>query len=148
MRGYNIDNYIGKKFNNLTLIKNLNKINKDNSKMALFKCDCGNEKELVFTQVLSGEIKTCGCKQGNLSAKAKTKQRNKLLNTYSTKTIRSNKTGHTGISISNNKFRARIQLNGKSIHLGYFNSLEQAIQARKEAEQKYFKPILEKYKNN
>ena len=26
MRGYNIDNYVGKKFNKLTLIKNLNKI--------------------------------------------------------------------------------------------------------------------------
>ena len=148
MRGYNINDYIGKKFNHLTLIENLNRINKDNSKMALFKCDCGNEKELVFTQVLNGQIKTCGCKQGNLSTEAKIKQRNRLLNTYSTKTIGSNKTGHSGISISNNKFRARIQLNGKPIHLGYFNSLEQAIKARKEAEEKYFKPILEKYKNN
>lgn len=151
MRGYNIDDYIGKKFNHLTLIKNLNKINKDNSKMALFKCDCGNEKELVFTQVLNGEVKTCGCKRGYLSIKAKAKQRNKLLDTYSTKTIKSNKTGYTGISMSNNKYRTRIQLNGKAIHLGYFDTLEQAIQARKEAEEKYFKPILDEYqktKNN
>lgn len=146
MRGYNIDDYVGKKFNHLTLIKNLNKINKDNSKVALFKCDCGNEKELVFTQVLTGQVKTCGCKQGHLSIKAKTKQRNKLLDTFSTKTTKRNKTGCTGISISNDKYRARIQLNGKSIHLGYFDTLEKAIKARKEAEEKYFKPILEKYK--
>ena len=37
-------------------------------------------------------------------------------------------------------------INGKSIHLGYFDTLEKAIKARKEAEEKYFKPILEKYK--
>lgn len=57
MRGYNIDSYVGKKFNKLTLIKNLNKIDKHNSKLALFMCDCGNVKELVFTQVLKGRIK-------------------------------------------------------------------------------------------
>ena len=29
---------------------------------------------------------------------------------------------------------------------GYFDTLEEAIKARKEAEEKYFKPILNKYK--
>ena len=28
---------------------------------------------------------------------------------------------------------------------GYFDSLEEAIKARKQAEEKYFKPILNKY---
>ena len=138
MRGYNIDNYIGKKFNHLTLIKNLNKINKDNSKMALFRCDCGNIKELVFTQVLNGEVKTCGCKQGYLSKTSRKKQQKTILEFYKNNTMKNNKTGHTGIILINNKYRVRIQKNGKSHHIGYFNTLDDAIKARKKAEEKYF----------
>lgn len=145
MRGYNIDEYIGKKFNHLTLIKNLNKINKNNSKLALFKCDCGNKKELVFTDVLKGNIKTCGCKQGYLSKSSREKQKNTLLNFYSNKTMKNNKSGHTGISLVNGKYRVRIQVNHKSIHVGYFDTLDKAIKARKKAEEKYFEPIFDKY---
>lgn len=144
MRGYNIDNYIGKKFNHLTLIKKLNKLNKDNSKIALFKCDCGNFKELVFTQVLNNEIKTCGCKQGYLNTDSKKKQQTSLINFYRNKTMKNNCTGYTGISFVNGKYRVRIQINKKSIHIGYFNNLDKAVEARKEAEEKYFSPLIKK----
>lgn len=139
MRGYNIDDYIGKKYNHLTLIKNLNKLDKYNSKLALFKCDCGNEKELVFTQVLNGDVKTCGCKQGYLTESARDKQHHSLLNFFTNKTMKNNKTGHTGISLVNGRYRVRIQINHKSKHVGYFNSLEEAVKARKIEEEKYFK---------
>lgn len=139
MRGYNIDDYIGKKFNHLTLVKNLNKINKDNSKMALFKCDCGNEKELVFTQVLNGQVRTCGCKQGYVSKSKRKKAEKTRIKFYKTKTMSNNTSGYTGISIVNGKYRVRIQKNGKSHHVGYFNNLEDAIKSRKLAEDKYFK---------
>lgn len=139
MRGYNIDDYIGKKYNHLTLIKNLNKLDKYNSKLALFKCDCGNEKELVFTQVLNGDVKTCGCKQGYLTKSARNKQHNSLINFHTNKTMKNNKTGYTGISLVNGRYRVRIQINHKSKHIGYFNNLEEAIRARKIAEEKYFK---------
>ena len=121
MRGYNIDDYIGKRFNHLTLIKNLNKIDKHNSKLALFKCDCGNLKELVFTQVLHGEIKSCSCQnRGNNSNLAKEDVRNKRIAFNRTNTQRNNKTGYTGISKVNNKYRVRIQINKKSIHIRLF----------------------------
>jgi len=120
MKGYNIENYVGKKFNNLLLIKNLNKIDKNNSKLALFKCDCGKEKELAFTQVLSGRIKTCGCKQGYLSKSSKEKQQNSLMYFYSNNTLKNNTTGCTGISFINNKYRVRICVNKKTIHIRLF----------------------------
>lgn len=146
MRGYDIDKYINHKFNKLTLIKNLNKIDKHNSKLALFKCDCGNIKEMVFTQVLSGETKTCGCEQGNLSKEAQIRRYNSSLEFYKNKTLKNNKSGYTGISKVGNKYRVRIQKDKKSIQIGYYDDIEQAIKARKDAEKKYFKPILEKYK--
>lgn len=96
MKGYNIDNYIGKKFNKLTLIKNLNKIDKNNSKLALFKCDCGNVKEIVFTQVLKGEVKSCGCNiRGNLSNLTKETSREKRTLYNFNNTQKNNKTGYS-----------------------------------------------------
>lgn len=145
MRGYNIENYIGMKFNHLTLLKDLKKLDNHNSKLALFKCDCGNLKEIAFTTVFNGNIKSCGCIQGNMPLTAKAKQQKSLLHTYSNKTIKSNTSGYCGISIVNGKYRVRIQLNKKSKHIGYFFTLEEAIQARKKAEKEYFRPVLDKY---
>lgn len=49
------NDYTGKKFNNLTIIKEL-----ENNKV-LCHCDCGNEKILNKYDVTSGNIKSCGC---------------------------------------------------------------------------------------
>ena len=55
--------------------------------------------------------------------------------------LRNNNTsGITGVSLykQTNKWRAYIEYNQKYIHLGLFNTKEEAIKARKEAELKYF----------
>lgn len=51
-----------------------------------------------------------------------------------------NKTGIVGVSWTTtfNKWLANIMLNGKNIHLGYFDKFEDAVKARKQAEEKYF----------
>jgi hypothetical protein len=52
---------------------------------------------------------------------------------------KSNKSGVTGVwwSKSTNKWQVAITVNKQSIHLGVFNDIEEAIQARREAETKY-----------
>lgn len=40
------------------------------------------------------------------------------------------------------KWRARIRVNGKEFHLGYFKTEEEALQARRKAEQIYFKGFI------
>ena len=51
-----------------------------------------------------------------------------------------NTSGVTGVNWhkASNKWRAFIGINGKNIHLGSFTSLDEAIKARREAEDKYF----------
>ena len=53
--------------------------------------------------------------------------------------IRSNNTsGVTGVSFDRGKWVATIKTNSNSIYLGRFDNFEDAVAARKEAEEKYF----------
>lgn len=49
----------GKKFNKLTAIKFSH--TEKNTRFWLFKCDCGIEKIIVKSKVITGRSKSCGC---------------------------------------------------------------------------------------
>lgn len=51
---------------------------------------------------------------------------------------KNNTTGVTGVKIDHSKYRAAINVNKKRISLGTYKTLEQATEARKAAELKYF----------
>ncbi|WP_201289399.1 HNH endonuclease signature motif containing protein [Escherichia coli] len=62
-----------------------------------------------------------------------------------------NKTGYRGVYIEKGKYRAYIKVDGKSIHLGNFDDIEEAIRCRILNEMKYgFIPLpgYEKYLTN
>lgn len=61
-------------------------------------------------------------------------------NALNNKIYATNKSGYPGVSWfkKTNKWRARIQVQGNEIHLGLFESLEDAIAARQQAELEYF----------
>ena len=62
-------------------------------------------------------------------------------NIRNSKKSKNNTTGIIGVywAKNQNKYSAAIVVNKKQIHLGYFNTKEEAAKARKEAEEKYFK---------
>lgn len=62
------------------------------------------------------------------------------------KTQKNNTSGHTGVSWHSRKgqWSARISFKGKTYNLGYFDKLEDAVAARKEAEQLKFDRFLKK----
>ena len=51
---------IGEKINKLTLVEYIGKHNPYH-RTGLFKCDCGNTKEILMGNVLNGHTKSCGC---------------------------------------------------------------------------------------
>lgn len=55
-----IKDITGEKYNKLTAIKYIGKT-KNGSAIWLWKCDCGNEKEIVANSVKTGNTKSCGC---------------------------------------------------------------------------------------
>lgn len=59
-----MNEYIGKKYNNLTIISYVGLVNVGKSKRHFVKvrCDCGNEKDLSLYNVTTGRTKTCNCR--------------------------------------------------------------------------------------
>lgn len=146
---------LGKNFGRLSPIKRIS--SSGNSKY-LCKCDCGNKIIVKGSLLLNGRTNSCGCLKSEISRKSMTviqeagveKLRKGQIdgtNKYSLtqKISKNNSTGAKGISFTKNgNYRVYINLRGRQIHIGVFATLEEAIKKRKEAEIKYFKPILDK----
>lgn len=61
---------------------------------------------------------------------------------------KNNKTGVKGVSkTKKGTYVACIGFRYQNIYLGEYRDIEKAIKVRKEAEEKYFKPVLDKYKD-
>jgi hypothetical protein len=150
---------LGKKFGRLTPIKRIN-FDEGYSRY-LCKCDCGNEIEVLGSQLLAGYYRSCGCYRmegyehfedikdlGTKKLQSKRVEGTSLYGITMKKPI-TNTSGVKGVSYVKrlNKYRAYINLGGKQKYLGVYETIEEASKAREQAEEKYYKPILEKYKD-
>lgn len=135
-----------KKFNHLEVIG-------FNKYKLICRCDCGNIIELYPSVVVSNHTKSCGCMKNkkasermNVINKTVFKEDTNIAKIASSKISKNNKTGIKGI-FKNKKgyYVATIGFKKSKIYLGSYKKIEEAIKARKEAEEKYYKPILEKY---
>ena len=54
-------------------------------------------------------------------------------------------TGVLGVSMLNGKYRAHITYNGEHLYLGSYDTLDDAIDVRKEAEKQLFGPIIKEW---
>lgn len=144
----------GQKFGRLTVIERAKNYKSGQSRW-LCKCDCGNEKVIAVGNLKNGHTQSCGClrKNANIGQIGKKymlenelKEETQLCN-LTQKTRIDNTSGIKGVAFhkSTNKWIAYIFLKNKQIYLGLFTTIEEAANARKKAEEKYFKPILEKY---
>lgn len=60
------ENFINKKFNQLTIIEDLGRCPKWRKILVLCRCDCGKEKVLYLSHLKSGNTKSCGHYQKEL----------------------------------------------------------------------------------
>lgn len=149
----------GHKFGRLTPIKRLN-FDGGYSRY-LCKCDCGKEVEALGSHLLMGWVVSCGCyhdegykdfdKIQHLGTEKLQSKRVEGTSLYAMqmKTPVTNTSGVKGVSYMKDKgkYRAYIHFKGKPIHLGVFDTIEEAAEARKKGEEKYFHPILKKYED-
>jgi len=132
-------------------------------------CDCGNEKVIRLPDVLSGNTRSCSCLEIEnrdrinrdfveneiwnhenallFHERDRIEKGTKITTLRRNRTNKNNKSGIRGVcwDKSRNKWSVEIMIKGKKIHLGRFERMDNAIKARRAAEAKYFKPILDKY---
>lgn len=133
------------------------------------KCDCGETTVVSVNDLNSSNTKSCGCleleNRKNINERfvsneiwnhenaQKFHEWDRQIKGTKITTLRpdrlqaNNKSGVRGVcwDKKRKKWSAYITFKGKRTYLGYFKNKTDAIAARKEAEEKYFQPILEKY---
>lgn len=128
------------------------------------QCDCG-KTAIVRGVLLSNEnTKSCGCYneeriKEHIQSKEYKKQQKKFMDRDRFKGTRittikpgqklrcDNTSGVKGVTWDKSKKRwfVRLYLAGKCYNIGRFKNLDDAIKARKEAEEKYFRPVIEEW---
>lgn len=152
---------IGKRFGKLTIVEFAGK-NTVRSCYWNCRCDCGNYKIVLTEDLRNGRISDCGhvAKEKRSEWLSKNHkdffnkrygktlvEKTDLANISQTKPNSRNKSGVRGVTYDNSrkKWKATLKLRGENLLNKRFDSELEAIKARRQAEEKYFKPILEKY---
>lgn len=134
--GRKVKDLTGKRFGRLTAIKDTGQRTKGGKVIWKCACDCGNYKDVISVSLYSGITQSCGCLA---------REKARLLRL--TSEVDSNsKSGIKGLcwEEKSQKWVAYIYVNNKRKQLGRFIEKEDAIKARKIAEEKYYKPFLDK----
>lgn len=125
----------GQKFGKLTVMY-MNGRDKHYNAIAHCRCDCGNEKDVLCCNLKNEHTKSCGCNSKVIMGT--------IPNMLKTKISRRNTSGVKGVYFdkSHKKQRAVIQFQGISHSLKYCDTLQEAADARREAEKVYFDSFL------
>lgn len=152
---YNEKDLTNKKFGKLTALEKTNKRQDNSSIVWRCRCDCGNIVEVSSKRLRNNINMSCGCYQRERQKYSMNKLHSRQfkedtnIDLISKNKANSNsKSGVRGVHWceSKKKWIATLQFQKKLVLNKNFDDVNKAIQARKEAEKKYFKPILDKYK--
>lgn len=132
----------GKRFHRLTALYALPERNGRGSIMWHCRCDCGNEVDVPYNNLVHCNMKSCGCQK---------KEHDKALSGYLThvagtsiemvkskKLPSDNTSGCKGVYLIRGKYVAKIVFQKKAYYLGSFAKMEDAVKARQEAERVLF----------
>lgn len=128
----------GQRFDRLTALFPL-KADARGSKIWRCRCDCGNEVDVPYNTLLYCNTRSCGCKKkehDQILGDSISRIAGTSINHLRSKKVPVNSsTGVKGVYKNKGKYIARIVFQKKQYWLGAFDSLEEAADARHEAEQ-------------
>lgn len=146
------EQYIGMRKGQLVLTEILDFRDYANCKFWFCRChcDCGNDIEIPIKRFLSTNIQSCHTGKENL-INGQSKRISGFVDgtnifdiSPDRKLNKNNSSGIKGVSWvpKYGKYRAYITLQGKQRHLGMYDTLQEAADARKRGEKKYFEPLI------
>ena len=151
------ENLIGRRFGKLEVIGRSDKRGSRGARtVPLWEClcECGNICYKATDTLTNSKLSMCNDCVGKY---ARTKMRKKagyvdgtqISKITSTNLISTNTSGCRGVYFDKNtgKWRARLKFKGKLMNFGSYINFEDAVKARKAAEQEYYSAFLEKIKS-
>ena len=149
-RKYAAADITGQKFERLTALYPTDKRDSKGSVVWHCRCDCGNETEVSYNQLVYSHMQSCGCKKKEHDEKLKDTlihiDGTSLDMIRSRKIPSDNTTGHRGVYLIRGKYVAKIVFQKKAYYLGTYPTAAEAAQARKEAEEILFNRTVEYYR--
>ena len=139
----------GKKFNQLTALYISKRNDPKDGVIWHCRCDCGNEIDVPYNNLVFCNQKSCGCQK---------KEHDKKLGSFLThvagtsvdmlkskKVPTDNTTGYKGVYLIKGKYVAKIVFQKKAYYLGTYDDIADAAEARKEAEEVLFDGVAAHY---
>lgn len=138
---------IGKTFGYLKVLEDTNETIGNGATLYLCKCICGTIKKYTSTQLINKKVKSCGCKRElHVQQEFEEYRVDGVFVPLLTQKIRAdNKSGVKGVHFTNRGYWiAEIKVKGMPRLRKQFKEKEDAIAQRKEWEELYHKPYIEK----
>ena len=114
------------------------------------KCECGNEVDVCYNELVHGNLQSCGCKKKEHDEQMQsflTRFDGTSLDLIKSKKLPTNNTsGVKGVYFQKGKWIAKIVFQKKQFHLGKYDRIEDAEEARKTAEKIIFDGSAEHYR--
>ena len=148
-KNYAFSDITGMRFNKLTALYPTKKRDRKGSVVWRCRCDCGQETDVSYNNLMYSDIRSCGCQKTAHDKNLK----NYLTHTGGTSldAIRSKKlpadntTGYKGVYLIKGKYVAKIVFQRKAYYLGNYDDINDAVKARREAEELLFEETVAFY---
>lgn len=150
VKNYAYADITGQRFHQLTaLFRIKSKAGRYGSALWHCRCDCGNEVDVSYNDLVYSNLKSCGCKKIEHNQKLHTLQTHvagtSIEILQGNKIPTNNTTGYRGVYLVKGKYLAKIVFQKKQYFLGTYDSIEEAANARKDAEKLLFEDTVAFY---
>lgn len=139
----------GQSFGRLTALYPTEKRADNGSVIWLCRCSCGKELEMSYNELVYSSVKSCGCLRKERGAELHgflTHVSGTSLDMLKSEKLAANNTsGVKGVYSVKGKWMAKIVFQKKAYYLGSYSSFENAVAARRRAEEILFGNTVEQY---
>lgn len=157
-KGQHMAEIAGQRFGSLTAVRRIDR-KRGSNYLWECKCDCGNTVYVTANSLTSGNTKSCGCtrrkkiqeiheKTGIITDHLTLVDGTCIEKIENQSLRKDNSSGCIGVHARGSRWIASIGFKKKNYYLGIYSRLEDAVHARKEAEDKIYGEFLKWYHEN